>query len=254
MQLRSCTTSGEWSTTVCGAPVYASSSSGQRLTSHAALSSGRDTVRAGDVAEAPAKPSSKVHVRGDRFGKEFPGTAMCASSGQIHSTTGLGAAKVRVVIRQANWRIHAQEPSIRVDDLHVVGIGGCDTLSRATDIETGTGRVHGHNGSQSATGGTLTSQTGSVAAQTVAHNDHRGEGGTRGLVQEVDHLGYAWSHLKDAVAGSGVVTSLRTRSPVNDDHVEGSTVQVCGADASVDRRSSVIIPAVDDEAADEEPC
>lgn len=173
---------------------------------------------------------------------------MRAGSGQIDSTARLGATEIGVVVRETDWGVHAQQSTVGVDDLYVVGVSGGDTLSRAVHVKSWSCRIHGDHSGQSSAAGAFAGKTGSVSSKTVANDDHLGEGGTHGLVQEISHLRHTRSNFEDPVASSSVVAGLSTRSPVHDDHVESASVQVGSADAGVDRGSAVVVPSVDNEA------
>uniref|UniRef100_A0A182XTL6 Uncharacterized protein n=1 Tax=Anopheles quadriannulatus TaxID=34691 RepID=A0A182XTL6_ANOQN len=166
---------------------------------------------------------------------------------QIHTATRLATASVRVEISLTKRQIETQQSSVRVDNLDVVSVSRCNTISRIVDGEQRQGRIQGNNRVQTSTRHTLANNTGRVSSQAVPSDVHVVERHTSALVQEIDETGDSSSHSIDVIAGRDVVRVLRTATPVNDDHVDVGTVQVSVADSHVHFRSSVVVPAVDNE-------
>lgn len=194
-----------------------------------------------------------MYVRRNRLRKELPGSTVSTVAGRINAAARLRATKIGIVIGQADGLIEAQEPRIRVDDLHVIGVSGRYPLSRLVHAEAGQGRIQGHDGRQSASAHPLAGQTGRVSTQTVAQHSRRAEIHAVHGIDKVHHLSDARSHFVDPVSGRDVIDRLGTRSPVHYDHIKFATGVISVSDPNVDRRAAVVVPAMNDKPANGSP-
>uniref|UniRef100_A0AAG5DKA1 Lipase domain-containing protein n=1 Tax=Anopheles atroparvus TaxID=41427 RepID=A0AAG5DKA1_ANOAO len=199
----------------------------RRLSTHARVSTGGYTVVVQNlVVVATADRIEATLGRTDGLGEELERAAMRTGTSKIDTTARLATATVGVEVGLTDRKIETEQTTVGVDHLHVVGISRSDAVARIVDGEQRQSRIQGDDRVQTTTRHPLSDNTGSVTSETVSANVHVVEGHASALVEEVDEPGHGSSDSVDVVARRNVVRVLSAATPVHNDHVDISTIQV----------------------------